>query len=166
MGVPMLVMLKPFPVTVAWVRVTLEPPLLVIVADALWLLPTGIVPNATGFELTASTPGVTTVADNPTLRLGLAALLAMRTLPVAGPEVCAVNVTVRSPVPLPGIVIGKLLPATENPAPSAVAWETVTLAVPLLEMARVLVCELPTSGLPKLTGVAVNCPTVVPEVLV
>jgi hypothetical protein len=57
-GIPMLFMLKPAPVTAAWVKVMLEPPEFVKVAEAFWLLPTVTVPNATGFELTERRPGV------------------------------------------------------------------------------------------------------------
>lgn len=57
-GMPMLLMLKPAPVTVARVKVMLEPPEFVTVAEAFWLLPTVTVPNATGFELKERTPGV------------------------------------------------------------------------------------------------------------
>lgn len=95
MGMPMLLMLKPLPDTVAWVRVMLEPPELVSVAEAFWLLPTVTLPNATGLALTASTPGVTGVADKVTLRLGLAALLAMLTFPLAVPADCGAKVTLK-----------------------------------------------------------------------
>lgn len=57
-GMLMLLMLKPAPVRVARVKVMLDSPEFVKVAEALWLLPTVTVPNATGFELTERTLGV------------------------------------------------------------------------------------------------------------
>src|ERR1039457_1029421 len=95
MGVPMLLMLKPVPVTVAWVKLTLDPPEFVTVAEVFWLLPTFTFPKATGFELTARTPGVTGVADKTTLSVGFAALLTMATFPFAVPAVCGANVTLK-----------------------------------------------------------------------
>ena len=95
MGMPMLLMLKPLPDTLAWVRVILEPPELVNVAEAFWLLPTVTLPKATGLLLTASTPGVTGVADKVTLRVGFAALLTMLTFPFAVPADCGANITLK-----------------------------------------------------------------------
>jgi len=64
MGIPIVLMLKPDPVTDAWLRVTAEPPVLVRVAEDFWLVPTLTVPKETGLEL--SCPGVVEVACVPT----------------------------------------------------------------------------------------------------
>ena len=69
---------------------------------------------------------------------------------------------------MPAMVSGKLGPLNVYPAPLAVAWVMVTLAVPVLVMSRGLLCVLPTSGLPKLklAGAAVIWPKVVPGLVV
>ena len=95
MGMPMLFMLKPLPLTAAWLRVMLEPPELVSVAEAFCVLPTVTVPKATGLVLTASTPGVTGVADKTTSRVGFAALLTTLTLPFAVPADSGAKVTLK-----------------------------------------------------------------------
>lgn len=114
-----------------------------------------------------STPGATGVAAKGTLRVESVALLAMATFPLAAAELCATNVTLKLAVWFVVRVMGKLGPLKEYPGPVAVAWLMVTLPLPVFVITKGLLCELPTSGLPKLklVGAADNCPDVVADPL-
>jgi hypothetical protein len=78
-------MLKPAPVAAAPVMVTLDPPELVRVSDAVWLLPVWTLPKLTLEGLALSDPAVTPVPERATAREGFDALLVTARPPVAAP---------------------------------------------------------------------------------
>ena len=97
--------------------VTLEPPVLVIVSDREWLLPTVTLPKLrlVGFDPIA--PGVTAVPDNGIVRLGFEALDVTVTFPLALPADCGANVTVKV-VLWPAVsVVGVVIPLRLKPVP-------------------------------------------------
>jgi hypothetical protein len=75
--------------------VTLDPPELVSVSDAVWLLPVCTLPKLTLEGLAVSDPALTPVPDNETEREGFEALLEMLRLPLAAPLVCGAKATVK-----------------------------------------------------------------------
>ena len=81
-------------------------------------------------------------------------MLVIAMLPDELPAVVGANVTVKDVFAPAFRVAGKASPLRLNPAPEAVAWEIVKLAVP--EFESVMVCALfpPTRTFPKLTFVA------------
>ena len=87
------------------------------------------------------------------------ALLTIEMLPVALPVVVGANCAVKVAICPALIVNGLAIPPMLKPAPEAVAWETVRLAVP--EFVRVTVCEAeaPTATDPKAreVGLAASC---------
>jgi hypothetical protein len=80
---------------VAALTVTLEPPELVRVSDNVWLLPTCTLPKLRLVAVAVSDPAVTPVPDSGTLNVGFAPSLTIARLPLAGPTVVAVKVTLK-----------------------------------------------------------------------
>ncbi len=129
-------MLNPLPVTVACETVTLPVPLLVRVTVPLLLLPTVTFPK---LRLAGVAPSrsVTPVPDSETTAGELVAVLTTETLPEKLPVTVGAKVAVKL-VLWPAVrVRGSESPLMLNPAPVAVACETVTLPVPLLVRVRV-----------------------------
>jgi hypothetical protein len=87
------------------------------------------------------------------------ALLAKVTEPLTLPVTVGANTALKLRLPPPAMVCGKVSPLMLNPAPVTVAWEMVTLPVPVL--LRTMVCDvlLFTTTLPKaiLAGEAESC---------
>lgn len=137
-GVVIPLRVKPAPVSVALLIVTLEPPELVMVAVCFWFLPTCTVPNAMMFDPVLSDPGVTPVPERATLNEAFEASLVMATLPVALPADVGANFTEKLALCPAAIVAGILIPLMLNPVPVTAAWLTVTLAEPVLRRTTVL----------------------------
>jgi hypothetical protein len=76
------------------------------------------------------------------------ALLTIEMLPVAAPAEVGAKMAANEALLPALIVIGKLTPLTLNPVPEAVAWVTVSVALP--EFVKVIVCGtlLPTATFP------------------
>lgn len=75
-------------------------------------------------------------------------MLTIDTLPDAAPADVGANVAVKDALLLALMFSGNVAPLTLNPAPEAVSWLTVSVALPAL--VRVIVCGalLPTETLP------------------
>jgi hypothetical protein len=158
-GAAMPVMLKPAPEAVAWESVTLAVPEFVKVTVCEPELPTATEPKVMDVELAVSCP----CEPLPVMEIVVGefgALLTSEMLPVALPAVVGANWAVKVAIWPALIVNGVAMPVMLKPAPEAVAWESVTLAVP--EFVKVTVCEpeLPTATEPKVMDVelAVSCP--------
>ena len=87
--------LKPAPVVVAWVMVTLKPPLLVRVSESVELLLICTLPKLRLVGLADNDPGVTPVADSGILSVGFEALLVMAMLPLTLPADDGANATLK-----------------------------------------------------------------------
>ena len=87
------VTLKPVPETLAWVTVTLVPPVLVKVSDKVLVLFTGTVEKSRLESLVLNAAAPATFAESGMVRLALDASLTMARLPVADPLDCGVKVT-------------------------------------------------------------------------
>jgi hypothetical protein len=156
---PLTVYGAPGPVTC--VIVTVELPVLVTDTFDEVDCPAATSPNVTlvGLELSI---GVELVPKPPSeiIKDGFDALLVIWTLPEALPAIVGANTTVKEMFPPAFTVAGTFKPLRLNPAPEAVAWEMITLALPAFD--RVTVCEvLPfTATLPNaiVPGLAANCP--------
>jgi len=94
-GVLMPLRVNPIPLIVAVEIVTLDPPVLVTVADRDWFDPSVTFPklSVVGFELRV--PGVVLpLPDSATVRVGFEALDKIVTVPLAVPDVVGANLTV------------------------------------------------------------------------
>lgn len=87
--------LNPEPVAEACVIVTLDPPELVKVSDAVWLVPDWTFPKLTLAGLAVSDPAVTPVPESEMDREAFDALLVTARLPLAAPLVCGVKAMVK-----------------------------------------------------------------------
>ena len=123
---------KPAPLIPTCEIVTLEPPVLVIVPDRAWLLPTVTLPKLRVVGFDPSAPGVTAVADNGMVRVGFEAVEVMVTLPVTLPADTGVNVTVNAALWPAVSVAGVVIPLRLNPVPVIPTCEIVTLDAPVL----------------------------------
>ena len=104
------------------------------------------------------------VPDNGMFSAEFAALDVMAKLPVTLPLAVGENITLK-PTLWPAVsVVGKVKPLTLNPEPIALAAEIVTLVPPELVRVSVRGALLPVVTLPKprLVGVDVSCPGVMP----
>lgn len=157
-------MLKPAPVVVAWVMVTLEPPVLVRVSDSVELLPICTLPKLRLDGFAPSAPAVTPVPERGMLSVGFEPLLMIARLPLTLPADDGANTTLKVLLCPAVRVKGKLRPLTLNPAPVAVACEIVTLEPPELVTVSDRVELLPICTLPKLRleGFAVSDPAATP----
>ncbi len=158
------VTLNPLPVTLACVTVTLEPPELVKISDRVVLLPICTLPKLRLIEVAATVPGVAPLPESARVRLELAALLTIETLPFADPPVFGAKVTMKFVLWPADSVKGRLSPLRLKPAPVIVAWLTVTAVLLVLARAAEAVWVAPTCTLPKLRlkGAATSCPVVIP----
>jgi hypothetical protein len=158
------VTLNPLPVTLACVTLTLEPPELVKVSDRVALLPICTLPKLRLIEVAATVPGVPPLPESARVRLELAALLTIETLPLADPPVCGAKVTLKFVLWPADSVKGRLGPLRLKPAPVIVAWLIVTVVLLVLVRAAEAVWVAPTCTLPKLRleGAGTSCPVVIP----
>lgn len=88
-------MLNPVPLTAAWEMVTLVPPVLVTVSEAVCWLPTVTLPKASLEGLPASCPGAIPVPDSEIVSVELGALEVNVTFPDAAPAVRGAKTTVK-----------------------------------------------------------------------
>jgi hypothetical protein len=144
--------------------VTLDPPVLVIVSDRDWVLPTVTVPKLRLAGLAPNVPAVVPVPVKGIARVGLGAFEVIVRLPLATPLAVGVNVTLKL-VLCPALsVTGAVIPLNVNPLPVIPAWEIVTLDPPLFVTVSERARLLPTVTLPKLRllGFAPSAPAVTP----
>jgi hypothetical protein len=146
------------------VIVTLDPPELVSVSEAVWFLPVCTLPKLTVDGLAVSAPGVVPLPESAIAREAFDALLLTLTPPVTAPLVCGANAIVKLVLCPAARVSGKVIPLTVNPEPVAVTCEMFTLDPPELVSVSDAVWLFPVCTLPKLTveGLAVSAPAVVP----
>lgn len=111
------VRVNPLPLTPTCEIVTLVPPVLVIVSDRDWLLPTVTLPKLKLVGLAPSVPGVTPVPDSVIVSVGFDALEIMVTLPLALPATVGVNVTLKVALCPAARVTGAVMPLSANPVP-------------------------------------------------
>ena len=97
--------------------VTLDPPVLVTVADTERLPPTVTLPKARLLGLDPSAPGATPVPDKGMVNVGLGAFEVMVTLPLAFAADCGVKVTLNVALCPAVSVTGAVIPLTVNPVP-------------------------------------------------
>jgi len=97
--------------------------------------------------------------------LRVATLLVKAIFPLTFPLAAGVKVAVKAALWPGDKVRGRVMPPMANPAPVALACETVTLVPPELVMVPFWLCVLPTVTLPKLrlAGEAVRAPGLTPE---
>ena len=112
---------KPAPVMVALLMLTLDPPEFVIVAVCFWFCPTCTVPNAMTLDPVVNEPGVTPVPDKPMFSEALLALLTMATFPVALPAVFGAKLTEKLALCPAAIVAGAAKPVMVKPVPDTEA---------------------------------------------
>ena len=146
------VSVKPAPVIATLEIVTLEFPLLVRVVLNGLLLPTFTVPKLKLVKVAPSS--LVAGAAEPVSAIvngEVGALLVSKIEPLTAPEPVGVNKAEKVVLPPAATVAGTVRPEIVKPAPEAVAWEMVRLAVPLFF--RVMVCEpfVPSTTVPKLT---------------
>lgn len=122
------------PETVAWLRVTLDPPVLVTFSVRFELFPTSTLPKLKLEGFAVSAPGVTPVPDKAMLSVGLLALLMMARLPLADPALEGAKVTLTDLFWPAASVKGSVNAPRLKPVPLSVACETVTLVPPELVM--------------------------------
>jgi hypothetical protein len=158
-------MLKPAPVAVACVIVTVVPPEFVMVAGWLWLLPTCTLPKPRLVGATAKAPGAVAVPVIAKARFVFDALDTIARLPVTLPAEVGAKVIWNVELCPDARVRGNVSPLMRTPAPVAVACEMVALLPPELVRVTFWLCVLPTRTLPKTTvvGATPSCPAVVPS---
>jgi hypothetical protein len=130
--------LKPAPMAVTLVTVTLVPPEFVMEAGWLWVLPTATLPKLRLAGLKAKAPALPPVPESATLRLGTELFDVNMRLPETVPLADGVNVTLKVRLCPAAKVVGKLSPVVLKPAPLSVAAEILTVAPPVF--VRVSVC--------------------------
>ena len=85
--------MNPAPVILAWLIVTLDPPVFVIFSVSWELPPTSTFPKLRLAGFAVNAPGVTPVPDNATFNVGLLALLIIAKLPLTDPALDGAKVT-------------------------------------------------------------------------
>ncbi len=129
------VTLKPLPVTLACVTVTLAPPVLVKVSGWVVLPPTCTLPKLME-DAAANVPGVVPLPEIGSASVELEALLVIETRPLTLPAAWGANVTLKFLLWPAVRVTGGLIPLRVKPAPPVMfAWLIVTLEPP--ELVRV-----------------------------
>lgn len=142
-------MLKPAPLVVAAVSVTLAVPVFVIVTFCVAVLPRLTFPKLM-LVGDADTCSVTPAPLKATVAGEFAALLVTLIAPVELPVAVGAKVAEKA-LDCPAVrVRGKARPLRLNPVPLAAAAETVTLAVPVFVKVTLCVAVLPTFTFPKL----------------
>ena len=132
--------LNPDPLTVAWLILTLLPPVLVIVSEAVCWLPTFTLPKFSLDGLLVSCPGATPVPESGIVSVGFAPLELTVTLPLEEPVACGAKDTVKLVLWPAANVVGVVSPLRLNPVPLTAAWEMVTLVPPVLVILSEAVC--------------------------
>lgn len=159
--------LKPEPVAVAAVMVTLDPPVLVTVSESVLFLLTCTVPKLRLVGFALSVPAASPVPVRGMVSVGLVALLVIERFPLTSPVAVGVKMTLKVFVWPAVKVTGKLSPVILKPA-GADAAVMVTLVPPELVRVSERVVLEPTVTLPKLrlVGLAVSAPgaTPVPDI--
>ena len=112
---------KPVPETLAWLTVTVLPPVLVKVSDKVLVLFSGTVEKSRLESLVLNAPAPATPALRGIVMLVLVASLTIERLPVADPLDCEVKVTLNALLCPAGRVTGRLNPFTVKPAPVMLA---------------------------------------------
>lgn len=123
---------KPVPLAVACVMVTLEPPELVNVPESVWLPPTCTEPKLRLDGLAVNAPGAMPDPESGKLKLEFEALDVIATLPVTLPDDCGAKVTKKLTACPAESVVGTLSPLRLNPDPVTDAWVRFTLVPPVL----------------------------------
>ena len=85
---------NPVPLTVAWLILTVVPPVLVTVSEAVCWLPTFTLPKASLDGLLVSCPAAIPVPDNGIVSVGFEPLEVRVTFPLAEPVACGAKATV------------------------------------------------------------------------
>ena len=139
---------KPVPETLAWLMVTLEPPVLVSVSDWVALPLIATLPKSRLESLVLRTPAVAVLAISGIVSVLLVALLATERLPVDDPP-WGVKVTLNV-VLWPGArVAGRFKPVTVKAGAETFAAVMVTLVPPELLSFSEIVLGLPACTAPK-----------------
>jgi hypothetical protein len=141
---------NPVPLIPTWEMVTLDPPVLVTVSDADWLLPTVTLPKLRLVGFDPSTPGASPVPDKGMVKVGLVAFEVTVTLPLAFAADCGVNVILKAALCPAVSITGAVIALTVNPVPLIPTWEMVTLEPPVLVTVSDTDRLPPTVTLPKL----------------
>lgn len=156
-GSPSPVTLKPLPVTLSFERVTLALPLLLSVTVCVALEPVVTLPKLSEVgEAEIWRTCATPVPDSGTDTDAVGELFPSVSVPENVPAAVGAKLTVHAAEPPAATVSGTVRPDKEKPVPDTVAWETVRLAVPGLEMVTVCVFVTPVVALPKLTDAGVT----------
>jgi hypothetical protein len=115
-----------------------------------------------GFD--AKAPGVTPVADNGIVRLGLEAFEVIMMLPLTAPVDVGVNVALKVALWPAASVTGAVIPLIVKPVPLIATWEMVTLDPPVFVTVSGSELLFPTSTPPKLrmVGLDANAPGATP----
>jgi len=154
--------LNPDPETVAWLMVTLDPPLFVKVACMVCVLLLATEPKLKLEGETASVPAVTAVPDKATVRVGVEASDVTIRLPLAVPAAWGAKVIPMLVLPPAASVTEELAPLRRNPVPVTLAELMVTLDPPLLVIVADCCWVLPTCTDPKETAPALSEPEAAP----
>ena len=157
-------MLKPVPLALAAVIVTLEPPELVKVPESDFEVPVCTLPKLKLVGLEASWPCASPLPESGTESVGLLAFELIVRDPAAAPAAVGVNVAVKVALWPAFNVTGRLGPVMLNPVPLAAAPEMVTLSPPVLLTLTGTLCALPSVTFPKFTlpGLAARVPAATP----
>jgi hypothetical protein len=141
--------LYPLPVKLAWVTITLEPPVLLKLAGKLWVLPVCTDPKLKLEGVTVNALGATAVTESGRARVASLAFELMVRLPFSAPAVGGAQVMLIFMLCFGARIMGMLIPPMLKPAPDTAAPLTVTFA--LLELVMVAVCFwlVPTWTVPK-----------------
>ena len=123
---------NPVPLTLACEMLTAEPPVLVSVTVADFVVPSVTLPNASLVGLSESVPTETPVPVSDMVSVGFDAFDVIVTVPLALPAVCGANVTENVVLCEGFSVRGAVIPLSWNPVPLMLAWETVTAMPPVL----------------------------------
>jgi hypothetical protein len=140
MGALIPLRLNPLPLTVTWLMLTLLPPVLVIVSEAVCWLPTLTLPKAWLDGLPLSWPGAIPVPDSGMVSVGFVPFEVRVTLPVAEPVASGAKAIVKVALWPAANVVGVVNPPRLNPGPLAAAWEIVRLVPPVLVIFSETVC--------------------------
>jgi hypothetical protein len=111
--------------------VTLEPPVLVTVADRDCLLPIVTLPKLRLVGFDPSAPGAMPAPDNGTVRVGVGAFEVMVRLPLSLAGDGGANVTLKLALCPAASVMGAVIPLRVKPVPLIATCETVMLEPPV-----------------------------------
>ena len=156
--------LNPVPLTAAWEIVTLVPPVLVTVSEAVCWVPTVTLPKAWLDGLAVICPAETPVPESGIVSVGFEPFDVSVTLPLPEPVACGAKITLKVVLCPAASVVGMANPLKLNPEPLTAAWEIVRLVPPVLVTVSETDSWLPTVTLPKasLVGLLERCPGAMP----